>query len=157
MQEFEIRSLSRSDYTELIELWEASVRATHHFLTEADIQFYRPLILNEYFDQVALFGVSDQEGVSGFIGVESNHIQMLFIHPGVRERGIGRALVSYAIDALNATQVDVNEQNEQAVGFYEHLGFRQVARADHDAAGKPYPILSMQLEKQPYVKEADVN
>ncbi|WP_350223374.1 GNAT family N-acetyltransferase [Pedobacter faecalis] len=63
-----------------------------------------------------LFGVSDQQGVSGFIGVESNHIQMLFIHPRVRGRGIGRALVSYAIDALNATQVDVNEQNEHAVG-----------------------------------------
>nr|WP_285010725.1 GNAT family N-acetyltransferase [Pedobacter sp. ELA7] len=43
-------------------------------------------------------------------------MQMLFIHPRVRGRGIGRALVSYAIDALNATQVDVNEQNEHAVG-----------------------------------------
>ncbi|WP_285008569.1 hypothetical protein [Pedobacter faecalis] len=53
MQEFEIRSLSGSDYTELIGLWEASVRARHHFLSEADIQFYRPLIVNEYFDQVA--------------------------------------------------------------------------------------------------------
>lgn len=35
------------DYDELIQLWEASVRSTHHFLTEDDIQYYKPLIRNE--------------------------------------------------------------------------------------------------------------
>lgn len=42
-----------------------------------------------------------------------------------------------------ATSVDVNEQNPQAIGFYEHHGFRTVSRTTHDPSGKPYPILHM--------------
>nr|WP_283127626.1 hypothetical protein [Bacteroides clarus] len=29
------------DYDELLAVWEASVRSTHHFLTEENIQFYK--------------------------------------------------------------------------------------------------------------------
>ncbi len=43
------------------------------------------------------------------------------------------------------TKVDVNEQNPQAVGFYEHMGFRLVSKSELDGEGKPYPILHMQL------------
>lgn len=44
---------------------------------------------------------------------------------------------------LGATEVDVNEQNAQAVGFYLHLGFGQTFRRSTDGMGKPYPILHM--------------
>ena len=37
------------DYDELLTVWEASVRSTHHFLAEKDIQFYKPLIREQYF------------------------------------------------------------------------------------------------------------
>ena len=40
------------DYDELLALWEASVRSTHHFLTEENILFYKPLIREEYFPAV---------------------------------------------------------------------------------------------------------
>ena len=30
-------------YDELLSIWEEAVRSTHHFLTEADIQFYNLL------------------------------------------------------------------------------------------------------------------
>jgi putative acetyltransferase len=39
----------------------------------------------------------------------------------------------------------VNEQNPQAKGFYEHLGFQVYKRADIDEQGNPYPILYMKL------------
>lgn len=41
--------------------------------------------------------------------------------------------------------VTVNEQNPQAVGFYEHLGFVTYQRTDHDEQGNPYPLLYMKL------------
>ena len=49
------------DYDELIQLWEASVRSTHHFLTEDDIQYYKPLIRNEYFRAVELYIIRDRK------------------------------------------------------------------------------------------------
>lgn len=72
---------------------------------------------------------------------------MLFILPSYRGQGIGELLTNYAIKNQGATKVDVNEQNPQAVGFYEHVGFRVVGRSATDGQGKPFPLLHMELNK----------
>ncbi|TCD10829.1 GNAT family N-acetyltransferase [Pedobacter frigidisoli] len=138
---------SPTDYPEIITVWEASVRATHHFLTESDIQTYKALILNEYLDQVDLYCIKSEDRILGFIGLNEDNIQMLFIHPDARGKGLGKAFIKFAINEKQIRNVDVNEQNEQAVGFYQHLGFSIIERFSEDAAGKPYPILSMSIYK----------
>ncbi|TWF42353.1 acetyltransferase (GNAT) family protein [Chitinophaga polysaccharea] len=81
----------------------------------------------------------------GFIGVAENKIEMLFVHPDAHGKGIGKALLNYAIAQQGATAVDVNEQNPQAVAFYLHMGFRVTARSATDGMGKPFPLLHMAL------------
>lgn len=144
--QYAISDVSQKDYPELVALWEASVRATHNFLSESDIQFYKPLILNEYLDAVALSCIKDGEGkITGFMGIADKKIEMLFIAPEARGKGIGKQLLQHAIREKGATAVDVNEQNGQAVGFYLHEGFKITGRSDVDGMGKPFPILSMTL------------
>jgi len=138
---------SVTDYVEITEVWEASVRATHTFLTEEDIQYYKPLILKEYLKSVRLFCTRDQNAITGFLGLDDDKIEMLFIRPDYRGKGVGKALLDFAVNKQNARKVDVNEQNEQAVGFYEYLGFKTVRREPLDSGGKPFPILSMELQK----------
>lgn len=57
----EISILDKKDYQELVELWEASVRATHFFLKEKDIAFFKPLLLNSYLDAVELRGIRNSD------------------------------------------------------------------------------------------------
>ncbi|MCL4639980.1 MULTISPECIES: acetyltransferase [Olivibacter] len=140
-----IKSLTRHDYERVMEIWESAVRATHHFLKEEDILYYKELIYNKYLDSVDLYGHIRQDGIlTGFIGISGQAIQMLFIDATKRGIGIGKKLVQYALDEKDARTVDVNEQNQQAVGFYKHMGFVVVGRTAVDDAGKPYPILSME-------------
>ncbi|QJB55388.1 acetyltransferase [Pseudodesulfovibrio sp. zrk46] len=137
---------SQNDYSEILEVWEASVRATHDFVSEADIAFYKPLILNEYLDAVALkCAIDDSGNIVGFIGVAEGNVEMLFIAPQNRGTGVGKSLLMHGIDVMKASKVDVNEQNPDAVGFYKHMGFKQVGRSETDGMGKPYPILHMEL------------
>lgn len=68
-----------------------------------------------------------------------------YIVNNYRGTGIGKKLVTYAINHLQVTKVDVNEQNIQAVGFYKYIGFNVYKRSDLDGEGKEYPILHMQL------------
>lgn len=137
------------DYPALISLWEASVRATHHFLKEEDILFFRPLILNTYFDAVNLLCKKDEKGIiTGFLGTSNDNIEMLFIDPAFRGKGIGKELLSHAINRLGIRKVDVNEQNEQAIGFYKRFGFEVTGRTETDSLGKPYPILNMELPQK---------
>jgi len=141
-----ITTADERDFPEITAVWEASVRATHHFLTEADIAFYRPLIRNEYLGSVELRCARDGAGrILGFVGVAGENVEMLFLAPESRGRGLGRALLRTAVDELGARRVDVNEQNPAALGFYEHLGFRVVGRSPVDGQGKPFPLLHLEL------------
>lgn len=141
-----IDAAQKCDHPTLITIWEASVRASHHFLQEADIAALRPLILEHYFDAVTLNCARVDNGeIVGFIGVAEGNIEMLFVDPGRQGGGVGRQLVDHAIRCLGATRVDVNEQNAQAVGFYQHLGFEVTGRSPLDGQGKPYPLLHMAL------------
>lgn len=128
----------------LLEVWEASVRATHHFLTEADIQYFKPMVLPGLWRMDHLHCVRDTEALLiGFVGVDEGKMEALFIHPSWRRMGVGRRLAEHALHELGAAWVDVNEQNRQAVDFYLHLGYRIEGRSELDGMGKPFPILHM--------------
>ncbi|MBX2844157.1 MAG: GNAT family N-acetyltransferase [Flammeovirgaceae bacterium] len=144
--QFSITEISKPSYNDLIEIWEASVRATHHFLPEEDIQYFKPLILDQYFDAVELTGICDKnQKLVGFLGVAGQMIEMLFIHPDYFRKGLGKQLAEYAIKEKGITAVDVNEQNPQAVKFYKKMGFKVKSRSPLDGLGKHYPILHLGL------------
>jgi putative acetyltransferase len=136
-----------NEYPILLEIWESSVRATHHFLKEEDIEFFKKVIREkEVFHHVKLTCARDtNNSMMGFLGVSEDNIEMLFIHADHIGKGAGRMLLLHAINELGIKKVDVNEQNGQALAFYERSGFKTVSRSELDGTGKPYPILHMQL------------
>jgi putative acetyltransferase len=132
------------DFGRILAVWEESVRATHHFVAEGDIAVFKALIEQALPDLRQLVCVRDLAGQpAGFLAAADRKIEMLFIHPLACGQGAGRRLVRYALDHFQAAALDVNEQNEQALGFYLHMGFRVVGRSDLDGTGKPYPLLHM--------------
>ena len=137
-----IREVKKTDYPILVDIWESAVLSTHDFLKKEDFLYYREH-LPTYFQYVTLYGYEQDGRFVGFIGVAENNIEMLFVHNDYRSSGVGKRLVMYAIEKLQVYKVDVNEQNIQAVGFYQHMGFSVIIRSDLDAEGKAYPILHM--------------
>ena len=133
------------DFPILIDIWERSVRATHNFLPDAEIDNLKPLILNEYFHFVLLHKYVQHGQIVGFIDTSNDTIEMLFINPDFRGKGVGRVLTNFAVKDLKIKKVDVNEQNFQAIGFYEKLGFKVIGRSELDGQGKPYPILHLKI------------
>ncbi len=136
------------DYPVLTKLWEASVRATHDFLTETHISTLRTQIQDVYMPQLPLWVATNEAGAAlGFIGCHERRIEMLFVSPQSRGDGVGKALIQYAITELTVNEVDVNEQNPQAVGFYLHMGFESVGRSELDGEGNPFPLLHLRLRQ----------
>ena len=82
-----------------------------------------------------------------FMGVEHNRLEMLFLSPSERGRGLGRQLLEYGMQDYGVLELTVNEQNPQAVRFYEHLGFEIYKRTDCDEEGRPYPLLHMRFRR----------
>lgn len=131
---------------ELVACWRASVEATHTFLTPDDIERIAGYVPDAIASVAHLVVCRDDAGaVAGFLGVDGAMVEMLFIDPTLRGQGLGTQLLDYATNELGATLVDVNEQNNQAVGFYDHYGFRTFDRSETDGMGDPFPILHMRL------------
>lgn len=145
---YNITSLKPEEHDELLDLWEASVRATHYFLKEENILFFKQTIHeHKYFELVELACIRDENGnILGFSGIIDDSLEMLFLHPDAIGKGIGKALLKHAIETNKIRKVDVNEQNTQAVEFYLHHGFKVMSRSELDGTGKPFPILHLELE-----------
>ena len=131
----------------MLEVWETSVRATHHFLKDGDIGVLKKIIVEkDVFSHISLTCLKDVHNmIIGIMGVSGQNLEMLFIRADFIGHGIGKRLLLHAINRLNITKVDVNEQNEQALGFYKHFGFNVTSRSEADEFGNPYPVLHMKL------------
>lgn len=134
---------------QLVEVWEDSVRATHLFLSDAEIEKIKefvPQTLGGVAHLVVTKGETDAP--IAFMGVEDGTLEMLFIAPEERGGGLGKRLIRLGIEEYGVERLAVNEQNPQAKGFYERMGFEVYKRSDRDEQGNPYPLLYMRLSEE---------
>ena len=132
---------------QLLEVWEDSVKATHTFLSNEEIEKIKEYVPQALSDITHLIIATDKnENPIAFMGIEENKLEMLFIKNNERGKGLGKRLLNYGIANYNVNELAVNEQNPQAKGFYEHIGFKVYQRNELDDQGNPYPVLYMKLE-----------
>lgn len=135
-----------AEYPALVAIWRSAVDATHDFLADADRDEIESHLQSDYFPAVTL-SVAELDGrPAGFSGVLDGNLEMLFVDASRRGEGIGTALLSHAITEHGVTKVDVNEQNVSAAGFYARRGFEVIGRSETDEAGRPYPLLHLELD-----------
>ncbi|MGL4737039.1 MAG: GNAT family N-acetyltransferase, partial [Cellulosilyticaceae bacterium] len=139
-----LNSVTDSDLTQILKVWESAVRATHHFLNEETLLSLIPCVVEGVTFITPLVVIRDtHHAIQAFMGVHESKIEMLFIHDDYRGKGLGKQLIQYAVNTLSAQYVDVNEQNPEGVGFYKHMGFEVFDRSACDDQGNPFPILHM--------------
>lgn len=140
-----IRIATSEDYSRIMEIWESAVKATHHFLAEEDFNYFKEAIPRDYLPNLEVYVIIENEKPQGFASVSEGNLEMLFIHNDMRGKGLGKLLYQFMKEKTGLTKVDVNEQNLQAIGFYEKIGFKQIGRSEKDGSGKDYPIIHMSL------------
>lgn len=141
-----IRKSTSNDAPALSEIWRDSALATHDFLSQGDFKEIEMMVREQYLPNVEVWVAEDDGKPIGFMGMTDSHIDSLFITPNLRGKGIGKHMLAHAKALFgDSVTVDVNEQNNQGVGFYLHMGFKQTGRSEVDDQGKPYPILHLKF------------
>lgn len=130
---------------DLSDLWRASVRASHDFLTSEEIAGLLPTVREAMERIETLLVVGSNNQIVAFMGIDADKVEMLFVAPDHFGQGIGRLLMNHAIEKFGIRQVDVNEQNPRAAEFYYHMDFEVFGRMELDPRGKPFPILKLRL------------
>ncbi|KJB86124.1 hypothetical protein AZ66_20595 [Paenibacillus sp. E194] len=148
---YQIVAYDAKYHERLVDIWLRAVRLTHKFLTEEDIEFYHTIVRNEALRAVEVWIPLNEDGNPlGFIGLDGTNIEMLFVDPDNHGQGIGSRLIKHA-ESLKGShlRVDVNEQNEGAIIFYQRYGFVQIGRSELDGTGRPFPLLHLELKIDP--------
>ena len=139
-----IRKALPADRDTLLDIWLRSVRATHTFLTEQDIQSLLPEVRDVALLELELWVLCSESGQPmGFLGLSGSKIEALFLAPEYLRLGGGRKLLNHARQLKGLLAVDVNEQNPEAVRFYEACGFTVMGRSEFDSKGRPFPLLHL--------------
>jgi putative acetyltransferase len=141
-----MRAFRDQDFERIMDIWRHAVDATYDFLSAAD----RTAIEHEllaFFPTVTLELAVDAADIpQGFMFLHDGHLEALFVHPDQHGKGIGRAMMKNAIAIHPELTTDVAEQNPQALGFYERLGFVRTGRSGLDGQGRPYPLIHLRYD-----------
>ena len=138
-----IRRSTSDDVDSVLEIWRDAVDATHHFLSKEDRVAIEAEVVS-FLPSVPLWlAVDEYDRPLGWMLLDGERMEALFIDPVSRGEGVGRALVQHALSLCTPIFTDVNEQNLQAIGFYEHLGFVPIGRSKLDGQGRPYPLIHL--------------
>lgn len=138
-----IRKAQLEDHPALLGIWEQSVRASHDFLTEQDIQALLPMVRDQALPGLEVWVLCEGSIPIGFMGLDDDKLEALFISPASFRQGGGKAMLEHARKLKGQLRVDVNEQNPRAVEFYLSNGFMVAGRSPTDSQGRPFPLLHL--------------
>ncbi|MCI8352262.1 MAG: GNAT family N-acetyltransferase [Clostridia bacterium] len=148
MRIIEVKERTEILINQLLEVWEDSVKATHLFLSNEEIENIKKYVPQAISGVLHLVIIENENNIPiAFMGIEDKKLEMLFIKNNQRGKGLGKQLLNYGIENYNVNELAVNEQNPNAKGFYEYMGFKTYKRTQLDEQGNPYPILHMRLER----------
>lgn len=136
--------MSRPDEgDQVVAIWKSSVDATHDFLTADDRKEIEKEVVGFFSETPVWVAVNADDQPLGFMFLHDGHMEALFIDAAARGLGVGKALLLHALSLYPNLTIDVNEQNQQAVGFYQHMGFQVTGRSPLDGQGRAYPLLHL--------------
>ena len=142
MKFYEVQDRNQPLLDVLLEIWEQSAWATHLFLSDAEVNAIRAYV-PQALKSVEHLIVAETEKPIGFMGIQNRRLEMLFLAPEERGKGLGKQLLQHGIETYGIVELTINEQNPQAVGFYEHMGFETYKRTELDEESNPHPLLYM--------------
>ena len=138
-----VRRGTAADRPRALQIWRDAVDATHGFLTPEDRAEIDGMV-QQFFAEAELWLVDGEDGrAAGFLIMDGDMIDALFVDPAVHGRGYGTALLNHALALAPEALVDASEQATNALPFYEARGFVRIGRSETDPQGRPYPLVHL--------------
>lgn len=131
-----IRPYRQSDETALVDVWHASSRQAHPFLSDEFLNDERIRVRELYLPNADTWvAIDDGEQLAGFLALLGPEVGALFVAPLLQGKGIGRALMDKAVSLHGRLELDVFRENASGRDFYARYGFRHVSDSVFEATG----------------------
>ena len=135
-----IRELQRDDINKVADIWLDTNIKAHYFIPaqywESNLALVKELLL-----QATVYVYEDNRGIQGFIGLNGEHIEGIFVSDEMHSQGIGKILLNYAKNKRNKLLLNVYQKNTRAISFYQREVFEiQHSGVDESTKEKDYVI-----------------
>lgn len=109
----------------LLDVWERSVKATHLFLSDQEVCQIRQYVPQALCSVQHLVVAANGSIPAGFMGVEGKTLEMLFLAPEERGKGLGRELLQHGIDVYSVDHIKeqslIQKQPSKSEGCFLYL------------------------------------
>ena len=117
-----IRKLQKADINRVADIWLKTNLKAHFFISEQYwISNYE--FVKEILPQAEVYVYEDDKMIQGFIGINDEYIEGIFVSDEMQSRGIGNILLDYIKDKKDRLQLKVYQKNVRAMSFYQREGF----------------------------------
>ena len=117
-----IRKLQKVDINRVADIWLTTNLKAHFFIPEQYwISNYE--FVKEMLPQAEVYVYEDDKMIQGFIGINDEYIEGIFVSDEMQSRGIGKILLDYIKDKKDRLQLKVYQKNVRAMSFYQREGF----------------------------------
>ena len=117
-----IRKLQKADINRVADIWLKTNLKAHFFISEqywiSNYEFVKELL-----PQAEVYVYEDDKMIQGFIGINDEYIEGIFVSDEMQSRGIGKILLDYIKDKKDRLQLKVYQKNVRAMSFYQREGF----------------------------------
>ena len=121
-EKYMIRKFEDKDIDVVMQIWKNENIKSHKFIPkeywENNYNFVRENILN-----AEIYIYSIKEKIVGFIGLEKNYIEGIFVDTDNQCTGIGTFLLNKVKESRNNLSLNVYKKNEKAINFYKKNNF----------------------------------
>ena len=118
-----ISELQKADIDKVVDIWLDTNVTAHYFISKQYWQDNFELV-KELLPQSTVYVYEDNQEIQGFIGLNDEYIEGIFVLNEMRSHGIGKALLNYAKNKRNKLFLNVYQKNVWAIAFYQREGFK---------------------------------
>lgn len=130
-----IRKLQPSDLDTAANIWLTANLSAHDFIPDQYwLNQFEPV--KELLSQAELYGYEEGQKILGFIGLDGDYIEGLFVRSEARCRGVGKELLDFAKGVKPWLSLKVYQKNARAISFYQREGFELRGESMDEGTGE---------------------
>ena len=148
-----IRKLLNRDIDRVADIWLKTNLKAHYFISN---QYWKSNyeLVKEMMSQSEVYVYEDDKMIQGFVGLNDEYIEGIFVSDEMQSCGIGKLLLDYIKDKEERLQLNVYQKNARAISFYQREGFIIQCEGLDEATGeKEYTMLWKQNRNRNFYKE----
>ena len=133
-----IRELRKADINKVADVWLDTNIKAHYFIPaqywKSNFEFVKEML-----PQAEVYVYENDKEIQGFIGLNDEYIEGIFVSDEMQSQGIGKILLNYAKDKKYKLFLNVYQKNTRAISFYQREGFEvQYSGVDKATGEKDY-------------------